>query len=177
MAMFVCVSESKALRRVLGVSAVLLLVLVPLTCPAKARADTPAQVQKAIQAVCDRASASVTRRDLAGFMAMYASGFKGSTVSGWKVDFRQVQAGSANTLAESNCRYVSHCMVSPVMLVGNQARTVLRWHYVEHHGRSASAPAYMYVRDDVEQTVWKKLPSGWHQTSSQVLRDVNDYRR
>lgn len=155
----------------------LFLSLAALTCPAKSRADTPAQVQKAIQAVCDHSVASTARRDLAGFMAMYAPDFTASNISGRKSNYRQIQAGVASTFARNDYHGVGHCTVSQVVPLGNQARALLHWHYTTVHTRSASAPAYTYTRDYVEQSVWKKLPNGWHETSSQMAHDVIDYRR
>lgn len=148
-----------------------------LTCPAKSRADTPAQTQKAIQAVCDRASASVARRDLAGFMAMYAPDFTLRSVGGYRENFRQIQAGMANAFARDELHDVGHCTVIQVVPAGNQARVVLRWHYMDHRTRFASAPAYTFTRDYEEQSVWRKLPNGWHEASGQLTHDVIDYRR
>ncbi len=175
--MFVCVLSSKALQRMLGASVVLLLGSAALICPAKARADTPAQVQKAIQAVCDHAAACTARRDLAGFMAMYAPNFMERNVGGYKENFRQVQAGAANAFARDNYPSMGHCTGSQVVPLGNQARAILRWHYTAHTLCSSSTAAYTYTRDYEEQSVWRKLPNGWHEIGAQITHDMSDYRR
>lgn len=175
--MFVCVWETRAWRRMLCVPIGLFVGLAALTCPAKSRADTPAQTQKAIQAVCGHASASNNRRDLTGVIAMYALGFTASTVTGHKSNFRQLQANFAVAFARDNYHTVGHCTASQVVPLGNQARAVLQWRFTDRHARPASASAYTYTRDYVEQSIWKKRPAGWHETSGQMTHDIIDYRR
>ncbi len=175
--MFVCVWETRLWRRMLCAPIGLFLGFAALTCPAKSRADTPAQTQKAIQAICDRASASVARRDLAGFMAMYAPDFTLKNVVGRKSNYRQLQASMADVFARDDYHEAGHCTVSQVVPLGNQARALLHWHFTDRHARSASAPAYTYARDYVEESVWKKRPDGWHETSAQMTHDTIDHQR
>lgn len=138
--MCVAIVEGKARLAVMRASAVVLLGISAFACPAKAPADTPAQVQKAIQAVCDRAVASYGRRDLAGFMAIYSPDFVVSGVIGRKVGFRRNEANIANQFARNDYRGVGRCTVSEVLPDGSHARAMLHWHFTNHHSRSASPP-------------------------------------
>lgn len=142
-------------------------------CPFAARADTSAQTQKAIQAVCSHAAASYGKRDLSGFITIYAPDFTVRSVSGRKSNFRQNIAGIANSFAKDNIRANAVCAVSQVIPQGNQARAVLHWHYISVH----SAPAYTLIRDYQEQSLWKKTASGWQETSGDMVSDALQYRR
>lgn len=175
--MVFCVPNGNGLRRALSVYIVLVLSPIFLTYLSTARADTPAQARQGIQAVCDRAAASYGRRNLSGFMAMYSPNCVLRNVVGRKENFRQNQAGIAEIFAGNGYSSTAHCTASQVIPQGNQARAVLRWHYITRHSRSASALAYTVVRDYEEHSVWKKLPGGWLEMAADMTRDTVDYRR
>ncbi len=143
--------------------------------PFLARADTPAQTQKAIQAVCNCAAASYDRRDLSGFMALYAPNFTEKSVPGRKSNRLQLIAGAAIIFANNDEKPTSSCTVSQVVSQGNQAKAVLHWHHVTHSLRSALA--YTVIRDFQAQTLWKKTAGGWLEASADVTRSIIDYRR
>ncbi len=143
--------------------------------PSTARADTPAQTQKAIQAVCSRTAASYAKRDLSSFIAMYSPSFTLRNVAGRSFNFRQNQADIANTFAKDNLRASAVCTVSQVVSQGSQAQAVLHWHYVfrTKHGTLS----YMVTRDYQEQSLWKKTAGGWQEVSADMTHDTVDYRR
>jgi len=153
--MALCVSNGSGLQRALSASIVLVPCSIFLACPFTAQADTAAQARQAIQAVCDRAAAGYGRRDLSGSMTMFSPVFVLRNVTGRKVNFRQNQASVASAFASDEYSTVAHCTVSEVVPEGNQARAILHWHYITHHSRSASAPAYTIMRDYEERTIWK----------------------
>ena len=144
-------------------------------CSFTARADTPAQTQKAIQAVCNRAAASFDRRDLPGFIALYAPNFTEGSVPGRRSNRLQLIAGTASFFANNNEKMTSSCTVSQVVSQGNQARAVLHWHHVTHSLRLV--PAYTVVRDVQVQTLWRKTAGGWQEASADVTRSIVEYRR
>ena len=141
------------------------------------QADTPAQVQKAIQAACDRATFSYQQRNLAGYNAMFAPEFSAAAVTGRRTNFLQNQANAADAFANNKQTITARCTVSQVVLQGNKAKAILQWHYVSHHFRSASTPAYTITRDYQEQALWKKSSSGWQEVIGQMTHDVIDYQR
>ncbi len=143
--------------------------------PFTARADTPAQTQKAIQAVCSRAAVSYQRRDLSGLIAMYAPNFTLTNVAGRKTNFRQSLAGIANLFARDNYKTTASCTASQVVTQGSQARVVLHWHYASR--KLHASPAYTTTRDYQEQSLWKKTAAGWQEASADMVHDVVDYRR
>lgn len=141
------------------------------------RADTPAQVGQAIQAVCNRATASFGKRDLSGFIAMYSPALTVRSVPGHVTDFRQTQVGFANAFANPHYRGTAHGTVLQVVPQGNHARAVLRWHYVSRYTGSLPSQNFMIVRDYEEQSLWEKSSRGWVETVSNISHDVLDYRR
>ena len=149
--------------------------VVSLLCLISARADTPAQAQKAIQAVCNRTAASYDRRDLSGFTALYAPDFTERSVPGRRSNRLQLVAGAASIFADSNEKSTSSCTVSQVVSQGKQAWAVLHWHHVTHSLRAT--PACTIIRDFQAQTAWKKTASGWQETSADVTRSISDYHR
>lgn len=162
-----------------AISAVIVLALIPgtLALTPIARADTPAQMRQAIQAVCDRAAASYGRRDLAGFMAMYSPDLLVRNVEGNPATFRQLQSGLKILLARNGPNATGRCTVSQVTPQGLGARAVLHWHYLIHRPRSKSAPAYTIMRSYEATAVWKKLPGGWKEASADVTHNVIEYKR
>ena len=144
-------------------------------CPFTARADTPVQTQKAIQAICNRAAASFDRRDLSGFTALYAPDFTERSVPGRRSNRLQLIAGTASFFANPNERTTSSCRVSQAISQGNEARAVLQWHHVTHS--LSSFPAFTLTRDVQVQTLWKKTGGGWQEASADVTHSTTDYRR
>lgn len=144
-------------------------------CSSTARADTPAQTQKAIQAICSRAAVSYDRRDLSGFMAMYSPNFTEQSVTGRKSNRLQLVSGAALLFANDNVKTTSSRIVSQVASQGNQVSAVLHWHHVTHPLRPV--PAYTKIGDFQAQTLWKKTAGGWQEASADVIRSTTEYRR
>ncbi len=143
-------------------------------CPLAVQADTSAQTQKAIQAVCSRAATGYGKRDLSSFVAMYSPSFMVRNVAGRKANFRQNQAGLANLFAKNNLQAKAVCSVSQVIPQGSQARATLHWHYVT---QVQATTAYTVTRDYQEQSLWKKTAGGWQEVSADLTRDTIEYRR
>lgn len=126
--------------------------------PSTARADTPAQTQKAIQAVCSRAAASYQRHDLTGIMAMCSPDCTIRNVMGRKITCRQSRGALAKAFTKNNYNPIVQCIVSQAAVQGNTANAVLRWHCIDHHQRSVSSPAYVYIRNYKRMLFGRKLP-------------------
>ncbi len=99
------------------------------------------------------------------------------SVSGSKFTLQQDKAATAKHFARNDYRDSIRCYVSDVTVRGNQAQAILHWHYVVHYVRSAAGPTYTEIRDYQEQTLWKKLPSGWHAVTADETRNIFDYHR
>jgi hypothetical protein len=139
-----------------------------------ARADTPAQVQQALRLVCDRSAASYSRRDLAGYMAMYAPNCIITSASGKSATFLQFQAGTAREIAGKTMG-VTRYTVQYVTVQGDRAQARITRHFVKHF--PTHKPAYTFTYDVVENASWIKQPTGWRMTAVQMLRDVQTYQR
>jgi hypothetical protein len=145
------------------------------SCSLKVQADTPAQTQKAIQVACNHAAASFDRRDLSGFVALYAPNFTEESVPGRKSNRLQLIAGTASFFANNNEKTTSSCTVSQVVLQGSQAKAILHWDHITRSLRLV--PAYTILRDVQVRTIWKKTAGSWQEASADVTRSVVEYRR
>ena len=88
--------------------------------PHVVHADTSTKLQKAIQAVCDRATTSYNQRSLSSFMEMFSRSLVTRNVSGRKFSLQQYQAEVSKDFATKNLTAIVHCTVSQVISQGNQ---------------------------------------------------------
>ena len=157
-------------------SAFVLLALLVVLAPHPARADTPQQVQKALQANANASIAALKRGDMKVYMSFQAPGMTLTNVAGQRVNLAQLRARQAQAMAHNRTGDL-RCTVTNVTVQENTAQATVTAHQSYRKAATATAPAWTYTRDYVEHDTCVRQGGKWLTTSIQLVRDVMAYSR
>lgn len=151
--------------RPLQVAAVLFAVSFP--CLA-AHAETPASAKKAIQAVYNKADASVGKRDMAGLESTSTPDYAVVLKNGKKLTLDQLRP-QMQQMFQRTIKMSAKTVIEKVSLKGKEAEVTAKTHNEVFILNPQTQKPSQYVIDSTVQDIWVKSAKGWLKKQTKSL--------